>query len=293
MRYNIGMKYVLKELKNAIEIGKIANVHFFEFEKNFFTENDTHPFFELVFVASGELMVFSDDYNGKLRKNEMIIHRAGARHSLSCTAKNAPTIVVIGFTATGEELADFSRLPTALDEWAVKQLAEIVREGRNVFAPPYDVPAVLDMKKKKSQPFGAEQMLKNLLERFLIGIVREHRYHVEAHTHEQGTPAVREIVSYVADNFTEKITLDELAFLFKTNRTTLCREFRHATGMTVVEYINDKKLTAAKQRIKESDLTFTEISDELGFLSIHYFTRFFKAKTGMSPKAYREAVRGK
>ena len=61
----------------------------------------------------------------------------------------------------------------------------------------------------------------------------------------------------------------------------------------VVEYINDKKLTAAKQRIKESDLTLTEISDELGFLSIHYFTRFFKAKTGMSPKAYREAVRGK
>ena len=136
-------------------------------------------------------------------------------------------------------------------------------------------------------------MLKNLLERFLIGIVREHRYHQQESTHEQGTPAVREIVSYVADNFTEKITLDELAFLFKTNRTTLCREFRHATGMTVVEYINDKKLTAAKQRIKESDLTFTEISDELGFLSIHYFTRFFKAKTGMSPKAYREAVREK
>lgn len=286
------MKYVLKELKSAIEVTKIANVHFFEFEKNFFTENDTHPFSELVFVASGELMVFSDDYNGKLRKNEMIIHRAGARHSLSCTAKNAPTIVVIGFSVKGEGLDDFSFTPTLLGEGGVKGLAEIVKEGRNVFAPPYDVPAVLDMKKKKSQPFGSEQMLKNLLEGFLIGLLREHHYHLASEGgSERQMPAVREVVSYVEDNFTEKITLDELAFLFKTNRTTLCREFKRATGMTVVEYISDKKLAIAKQKIKESDLTFTEISDELGFLSIHYFTRFFKAKTGMSPKAYREKMR--
>ncbi len=289
------MKYVLKELKSAIEVERIANVHFFEFEKNFFTENDTHPFCELVFVASGELMVFSDDYNGKLRKNEMIIHRAGACHSLSCTAKNAPTIVVIGFSAKGEGLDDFSFTPTPLGEGGIKQLAEIVKEGRNVFAPPYDVPAVLDMKKKKIQPFGSEQMLGNLLEGFLIGLVREHRYHLQeaGDARERGTPAVREIVGYVEDNFTEKITLDELAFLFKTNRTTLCREFKHATGKTVLEFVGDRKLAAAKQKIKESKKTFTEISDELGFLSIHYFTRFFKARTGMSPKAYRERVREK
>lgn len=286
------MKYILKELKNAVTVDRVANVHFFEFENNFSTESDAHPFCELVFVASGELMVFSDDYNGKLRKNEMIIHRADMRHSLSCTVKHAPTVIIIGFSVKGAELDGFSFTPTLLRDGSIKQLAEIVKEGRNVFAPPYDVPAVLDMKKKPSRIFGAEQMLRNLLESFLIGLVREKLYHLkEAGKDERQIPAVREVISYVEDNFTERITLDELAFLFKTNRTTLCREFKRATGKTVIEFINDKKLVSAKQKITESEKTFTEISDELGFLSIHYFTRFFKAKTGMSPKAYRESVR--
>ena len=79
------MEFVLKDLKTAISVTKIANIHFFEFEKNFFTENDSHPFCELVFVSSGELHVQSEDYTGKLGRHEMILHRAGALHSLSCT----------------------------------------------------------------------------------------------------------------------------------------------------------------------------------------------------------------
>jgi YesN/AraC family two-component response regulator len=56
------------------------------------------------------------------------------------------------------------------------------------------------------------------------------------------TSAIREVVQYVDDNFLERITLDELAFLFGTNRATLCKEFKGATGKTVVNYISDKKL---------------------------------------------------
>ena len=222
----------------------------------------------------------------------MILHRAGALHSLNCTPDNAPTIIIIGFVCDAPILTEFSHRPVSLRESSIKQLAEIVKEGRNVFAPPYDTPTY-DMKKKKRPPFGAEQLLRILLEHFLITLVRE--YALGLHDKETAasphTPTVREIITYVDDNFLEKITIDELAFLFKTNRATLCREFKSALGCTLGEYINQKKLALAKELIDDSPLTFTQISVKLHFDSIHYFTRFFKKQTGMTPKEWRSRSR--
>ena len=98
---------------------------------------------------------------------------------------------------------------------------------------------------------------------------------------------IQEIIQYVCDNDIEKITIDELAFLFKTNRATLCKEFKRATGKTIVEFVNERKFEKAKQRIIGSHDTFTQIAEELNFESIHYFTRFFKKMSGMTPKEYR------
>lgn len=283
------MKFILKSLNDEISVKGVANVHFFEFPENYSTENDKHPFFELLFVAGGKVKVVSEDYTGIIEKDEMIIHRANEFHSLQCVGNTTPTVIIIGFDLDSGALDKFSFSPVHLADGEVKKLAEIVKEGRNVFAPPYDVP-VYDMKKKKNQPFGAEQMLKNLLEYFLVGMQR--KFIGEKESEEQsssGKLSVSEIVKYMDDNYKEKITIDELSFIFKTNRSTLCKEFKHSTGKTVAEYVADKKLESAKRKIKNTDKTFTEIAEELNFESIHYFTRFFKKKTGMSPKSYRNS----
>ena len=293
--YNQTMNYVLKKLEDSIKVTGIANVHFFEFPISFYTKDESHPFYELVFVSSGKLSVISDDYVGIVNKNEIIIHRSGERHYLKCDSENAPTVIIIGFTCIGASIDKFSRSPVPLDSSDVKKLAEIVKEGRNVFAPPYDVPKY-DMKKKKNAPFGAEQMLKNLLEYFLIGITRkfENSTEKEEISLDDGVLdrlTASEIVAYIDDNYKERITLDELAFLFRTNRSTLCKVFKSNTGKTITEYVGDKKLASAKKRILETDKTLTEIAEELNFESIHYFTRFFKKHAGVSPSEYRAFVK--
>ncbi len=282
------MKFVLKQLENAISVTGVANVHFFEFPKDYHTESDFHPFYELLFVSGGKVEVKSDDYNGLVEKNQLIIHRAGESHSLHCVGNTMPTVIIIGFMSSGAGIKNFSYSPISLSDSQIKTLAEIVREGRNVFMPPYDVP-VYDMKKKKNPPFGAEQLLKNLLEYFLIDISRKFSGHRETEENfSYGKFSVNDIVKYIDDNFKEKITLDELAFIFRTNRSTLCKEFKVGTGKTISEYVADKKLLEAKHKILNTDKTFTEIAEELNFESIHYFTRFFKKQTGVSPKVYRK-----
>ncbi len=281
------MKYVTKELEQTLSVTGIVNLHFFEFSKDFATEGERHPFYELVFVNSGKLYISSDDYTGYLKKHQLLIHRASSEHSLKCDIDNAPTVIILGFECSSDMIDPFSSTPVSLDDEKVKKLAEIVKEGRNVFMPPYNIP-VYDMKKRKKQAFGSEQLLRLLLEYFLISLIREYGYGEDREENGSTSPAIQEIIHYVNGNYLEKITIDELAFLFRTNRATLCREFKRATGLTLIEYINQKKFEKAKYKISETDSSFTKIAEEMKFESIHYFTRFFKKMSGYTPSQYRK-----
>jgi AraC-like DNA-binding protein len=59
------------------------------------------------------------------------------------------------------------------------------------------------------------------------------------------------------------------------------------TGKTAKEYIQDRIIDAAKNKIFEEDKTVNEIADELGFKYPQHFTRLFKQKVGVSPVEYR------
>ena len=284
------MEYVTKKLKREISVTGIVNLHFFEFDNDFTTEDERHPFYELVFVNSGSLHIVSEDYTGLLQRDQAIIHRQNSVHSLRCSADAHPTVIIIGFECDSHTIDRFSNAPIALEPAAIRRLAEIVREGRNIFSPPYNIPTY-NMKKKKHQPYGAEQMLQLLLESFLISLLREQVYADHATEVEETSTAIGEIIHYVDVNYLQKTTIEELAFLFHTNRATLCREFKKTTGKTLVEYINDKKLEKSKQKIIETQNSFTEIAEALNFESIHYFTRFFKKMSGQTPSEFRREHR--
>lgn len=281
------MEYKLKTLSDAVCVTEIANVHFFEFPGDFYTGEDKHPFHELVYVSSGELFISSEGYRGALKKGEAVIHAPNEKHSLSCVKGCAPTVIIIGFLCTGLPLSVTGKRLTLFSE-ETALLAEIIKEGRNVFAPPYDVPTY-DMQKKKNVPFGAEQCLKNRIELLAVSFIRRVTGKERKNFTREGGFSVAEIVRYVDENFLERITLDELSFIFGTNRSSLCKDFKHATGKSINDYVADKKIALSRRLLAESDFTVTEIAEKLNFTGIHYFTAFFKKLEGVSPTDYRIA----
>ena len=281
------MDFQLKKLDTVITVSEIANVHFFDFPKGYQTIDDKHPFCELIYVGTGSISVQSDEYTGKLKKNELLIHPADCKHSFSCPQKAETTLIILGFTCPSDKLRYFAKKPLLLDEMEIKQLADIVKEGRNVFAPPYNVP-VYDMVKKKHTLYGSEQMLRNLIELFLIGLIRKYEFFENNDETPASTFTIKEIIEYLDNTFMEKITLEELAFLFRTNRSTLCKEFRRATNKSLGEYLADKKIEAAKKLLSQKEKSITQIADALHFDSVPYFCEFFKRQTGQTPSEYRK-----
>ena len=289
------MDFKLQKCKIQMSVSRIANIHYFEFTNEYHTSRDSHNFCELIYVDKGNLCVSSENFCGDLSVNQLIIHRPNESHSLSTSDTVAPNVIIIGFECESEALIPFSKRPITLSTEHTKALARIMAEGMSIYEPPYDIPNTAYMKKRKEFPFGADQMIKIGLEGFLITLVRDFCENKKSTTTADGSALgnIQAIHQYITKNYTTKITLDNLCFLFGTNKTTLCRSFRHEYGTTVLSYINSLKIKEAKALLRENKLSVTEISEQLGFSSIHYFSRQFKKITGHSPKEYSQSIRSK
>lgn len=287
------MEYCLKTFQIDMNVERIANIHYFEFSDNFHTKVGSHPFNELIYVDNGYIDVTSKGYTGKIHEGQLIIHEANEVHSLNCPPNTPPNVIIIGFECNSKALQNVIQKPISLSLALQKQLAEIIKEGRNVFKPPYDMPYVRDMKKREIFPLGADQMIKILLESFLIKLYRQTESTENEAFETQDIPSfVNEIKRYIDDNCTEKITLSELCMLFGTNKTTLCVNFKNHVGMTVINYVNTQKIKYAKRKIREGK-SLSEIANALNLSSIHYFTRLFEKYERLSPSEYARSVKSK
>jgi len=286
------MEFVLKNFDTPVTVTRIANVHYFEFTNQYHTVSDSHNFCELVYVDKGKISVFSDNFKGELESGQLIIHQANESHYFLCEETNAPDIIIIGFECDSPHLIPLSATASKLNAEQKKTLSEIIQEGMNVYAPPYDIPRTADMKKKENYPFGADQMIKIKLECLLISIIREPMLKKQ-----QGkgnlSGNILSVCQYIDEHYSEKILLDNLCFLFCTNKTTLCKNFKKSYNITIGEYINNLKIKESKRLLREGFMSITEISQKLGFSSVHYFSKLFKKKIGQSPKEYSETVRAK
>ena len=76
-------------------------------------------------------------------------------------------------------------------------------------------------------------------------------------------------------------------------RSQLQKLFRERYGCGVIEFFSRMKIDLAKKLIQKNEMNFTQISEFLGYSSIHYFSRQFKKLAGMTPTEYATSIRMK
>lgn len=98
-------------------------------------------------------------------------------------------------------------------------------------------------------------------------------------------------ITYIMRHYTEQITLKDLSDHCYVSKQQMIRYFKKAFNTTPLNYINDYKISKAKELLfNNPDLNIKEISSELGFDNQHYFSRVFIKSTGETPTHYRYRV---
>jgi two-component system response regulator YesN len=99
--------------------------------------------------------------------------------------------------------------------------------------------------------------------------------------------SVRQVIEYLQQHYNEDLTLDDVARKVHISPSHLSRLFKDELGMTIIDYLTDIRIAAAKQMLENSDLMVKEIAEKVGYQEASYFTRVFKKNTGVSPAEYR------
>jgi two-component system response regulator YesN len=109
-------------------------------------------------------------------------------------------------------------------------------------------------------------------------------------TTDKPTPVVRAI-QYIENNLSEKFSLDTLAREANMSKYHFCRLFSQSMGLTPIQFAAFFRIERAKELLKRGDLTISAIALQVGFNDLGPFLRQFKKITGLTPSAYKKAMR--
>ena len=95
-----------------------------------------------------------------------------------------------------------------------------------------------------------------------------------------------EVIHYLNNNFSENITLDILCDKFYISKYYLCHIFKQATGLTVQQYVKEKRLVKAIE-LRENGMPLTEAALQVGFENYSSFFRAFTKRYKTNPASYQ------
>ncbi len=98
---------------------------------------------------------------------------------------------------------------------------------------------------------------------------------------------INRIYDYIINNFSQEISLAQVAALAHMNEAAFCRYFKNATKKTFTHFVNETRIGYACKLLIDGNLNVSQICYESGFNNISNFNRQFKRITGKTPQMYQ------
>ena len=105
---------------------------------------------------------------------------------------------------------------------------------------------------------------------------------------ESVSPQIISAIKYINENYAQRLSLEEIAKAACISKYYFSHKFKEVTGATVLEYLNNVRLTKVHNLLIKTEYTTEEISRATGFSSSAHLIRVFKEVYGISPKAFRK-----
>jgi len=113
---------------------------------------------------------------------------------------------------------------------------------------------------------------------------------IKNHHQSKGTDALLSVLSYINENYSKNITIEDLAKKAGYSKSRFSHIFSEVTGTTPIKYQNDIRLKTSCEMLSSTQYPISEIAIKCGFSDPLYYSRVFKKKYGVSPTDYRKSA---
>lgn len=231
--------------------------------------------FQLNYITEGAGILETDKVKYPIKAGSLMIIKPGIRHRYRPHSKSGWVENYIGFE--GELAHRFLDNPEFFQDQAVMQIG-IREELIDTYYKIFD-------QVQQEEP-GFQQISSGLILKLLGYLVSFRKRKNISGTYVE--KVIQEIRFHMRENIHAKIDLQQLADEHQMSYAYLRKMFKKYTGVSPHQYHLEMKIMGARELILSTDKSIKEISYELGFESIYYFSRLFKKKTGVNPSQLRK-----
>lgn len=261
-----------------------------------------HPFFEFCFVQSGRGILSVDGRSQLVPVHTLTVIRPHAKHHLTSDGGWAIGVQLLQFdpawvadedhaalTPVLERLAKTSGSPVSLRSAIGQKLAaQLLRLQRDI--------AQRDARRCR-EAIGAICQEISQVGTTPPSALSAHSGRttraVPQEVSTSGRPELERVLAYIEANLARPISRQELARQAAFAPSYFSALFREATGVTIPEYINLRRVNRAKELLRQPDTRVSAVCYAVGFRDLSNFNRVFKRVTGCTPREFREQVLGR
>ena len=246
-----------------------------------------HDEFEIIYVRSGFLTVSisGESYIGKT--GEAFVVSPGNLHLMG---SQSGTVDYYTF------LFPLKYISFRTDDMLDEKLLEPLNSGHLMICPRVKDTAkelceqlieIYEAKKDESESKITTQVrTKIILLQFILEMWKK-GFVIENDTSGRNT-VEKEMVSYIQQNFTGKISLREFGEQFHLSEKYISRYFKEHFHITLSQYVTYLRLEHAKQLLQDTDIPVTDVAMQSGYQNVSYFIRSFQKAYAVSPLKYRK-----
>lgn len=281
--------YIKIPLKNIINVSKIITVYCYDFAPNYFFHDESHDFWELLYVDRGEIDVRSDGNLIHLCAGNLFFHYPNTVHGVQCDGTHSATVFIITFECRSAAMDFFRKSKQTLPKELLPLMQALINECVSNFHH-----TKFPLKPLPVAPLGGLQLVRIYLEMLLLYLMRmeEKKSSTTKFISRDtvGNTLMQDVCTYLSEHLYERVSLDRISHHFHLGKSRLCELFKEYTGDTIIHYYLKLRINEAKKLLRETNLTVTEISELLAFVSPTFFSRQFHQYTGLSPRAFRNRL---
>lgn len=285
-----------------LQIDELFSLHYFEYMSTFSFPGESHNFWEFVCVDKGEITIGAEDQIYTLKKGDIAFHEPNEFHWVKANGSIAPNLIVISFSSRSPMMNFFRKKILRTDDFVRSLLARIIMEAGNFLEGRLDDPYQTVLQMKDTLPPASGQLIQLYLEELIIYFYRKYSDLSFSDSQDQQKPdktmkenidteVFHRVVAYLGQNLSNRVTIEKICKDNLIGRSQLQKIFSKKSGLGIIEYFSNMKIEAAKELIRTEQMNFTQISEKLGYTSIHYFSRQFKKMTGMTPSEYASSIK--